>query len=302
MFSKMWLLAASLALSGLAHAFSPETGTWVFVEEENGKPGRGLTLDVQNGILVATLYGYEQSGQSSFYTGVGQLNYSPSDISGQQESDVTATIDLVRYSGGRFLGGGARDAVQSGSVGKAEFRFIHGTAGYILLPGESQAKRIARFVFGVPSKSAEQMLGGWFFGTTRYSFDNREYYQESEFFYFNAVKDEVDSRGATVRYAVSDNGRMKCMESLPGFVIMGPTANQLLSRKECVLLDAQGKNLRKYSFIIGSNNSGQGTTQDYQSNGALDSVGKTLFVNRVVDSAGRNIGVGSQPSTYFFGY
>ena len=41
------LVVFSCAASWAARHFTPQAGTWVISEELNGKPGRGLAIDVQ---------------------------------------------------------------------------------------------------------------------------------------------------------------------------------------------------------------------------------------------------------------
>ena len=39
---KQAIAAAALAVTGMAHAFVPQAGTWIISNELNGKPGRGF--------------------------------------------------------------------------------------------------------------------------------------------------------------------------------------------------------------------------------------------------------------------
>lgn len=273
----MWLIVIGFALSGFAHAFSPQTGTWVFDDEENGKPGRGLSLDIQNGILVVSMYGYESNGQPTFYAGANKLEYVASSPNSNGPIQK-ATIDLIRYTGGRFLGSDAKEAVAAGSVGKAEFTFSHGTRGVVKLPGE-QAKKIGRYVFGSKKLSTEEMLGGWFFVSASSGTFS------TEFFYFTSLKEVEVAPGSKRVYAVSNDNRMRCIHSTgPYFSI--DFESPLISTKDCEQLDAQGKVLKSYRFDIGVND-GQGTYSSDPNNRG------TVYVYRVRNFDG--IGVGVMP-------
>lgn len=89
---------AAIALlwgTGIAHAYMPQAGTWVVTSELDGKPGRGLAIDVQNDTLLMQMYAYEASGEPTFYLAVGKM------------VDSSATAELTRYTGGRYFGSAA---------------------------------------------------------------------------------------------------------------------------------------------------------------------------------------------------
>ena len=140
--------AALLAMTGMAHAFVPQGGTWVITDELNGKPGRGFAIDVQNDTVVMQVYAYESSGQPTFYMATGRL-----------DNDNVVNTLLGRYEGGRYLGSGDRSGVERGSPGNVRIRFVSGTLGYITLPGE-QEKQIKRFQFGYDN-TPQALLGLW---------------------------------------------------------------------------------------------------------------------------------------------
>ena len=83
--SKKWLAALGAIVSLSAHAFTPVSGTWIINSELNGKPGRGLAIDVQNGTVVMQVYGYESNGAPTFYMGTstsytGEKKYMPLEL------------------------------------------------------------------------------------------------------------------------------------------------------------------------------------------------------------------------------
>ena len=136
----IWLKAlaatAIIATAGPSHAardFTPQAGTWIVSSELDGKPGRGLAIDVQGNTFFMQVFGYEKNGEATFYTATGQMD----------GNGVTAP--LMRYQGGRSFGSGARDAVEDKTVGNVAVRFSNGLKGTVQFPGEP-ALAIERFL------------------------------------------------------------------------------------------------------------------------------------------------------------
>ena len=144
---KKWLVAGALVGTGLAQAFTPHTGTWVVTSELNGKPGRGLAIDVQDKTLAMQMYAYEANGNATFYQTSGPL----------VDNQYTGTLN--KYRGGRYLGSGDRTGVDNGNDGVVKMRFESGTKGYVTFPGE-QEKEITRFSFAYPPV-AQSLVGLW---------------------------------------------------------------------------------------------------------------------------------------------
>lgn len=227
MISKKWLAIAGLALSSFAHAFAPQSGSWVINSEVNGQPGRGFSLDVQNETLVITMYAYESSGLPTFYVGSNKLT-----------NNQTA-VDVAKFAGGRFLGGGDRTATNSGNVGKVNLRFTSGTKGFITLPGEAE-KEITRFNFGFPAV-AQTLRGIW----TLTSLPASGQSLTSDF--VNLVSTEAGTTNGN-GLAISADGLFGCEHQ-----ISGVNAGTVL----CVKINAQGNLLRAYNFFL-SVNEGEG--------------------------------------------
>jgi len=145
---KLWAVLA-LCVCGVANAFSPQAGTWVVASEMDGKPGRGMAIDVQNNTLVMQVYSYESNGQPSFYLAVGQM------------SNNQTTAPLTRYVGGRYFGSGAQSGRLDSSPGNVTLRFTSGMSGYVTFPGESE-QYIVRANFAYPN-TASSLQGLWSF-------------------------------------------------------------------------------------------------------------------------------------------
>lgn len=135
------IVTASMA----ANAFMPAAGVWTIDSEENGKPGRGFQLDVENGVAIFYYNGYRGDGSSVFYMAFGPINYG------------MFVAPLREYRGGTVMGGARRDAAEAGSPGNVSIAFTSGMRGQITFPGE-QPKSISKFNYG-HGKDADGLLG-----------------------------------------------------------------------------------------------------------------------------------------------
>ncbi|MFE1573349.1 hypothetical protein ACFIQG_16210 [Comamonas odontotermitis] len=131
------VIALSCAASWAARDFTPQAGTWVITEELDGKPGRGLAIDVQGNTFFMQVFGYEKNGDATFYTATGQMEGN------------TVTAPLMQYQGGRSFGDDARNAVELGSPGNVTVSFANGLQGAIQFPGEPE-RAIKRFQMQSP--------------------------------------------------------------------------------------------------------------------------------------------------------
>ncbi|MFO1493038.1 MAG: YHYH protein [Lysobacterales bacterium] len=134
---RLLLIPALVAgLSGApAHAVSPDVGLWIIDAENTGQPGRGLQIEVQDGTVVMTFYGYLPNGAAQWYLAVGALT----------GSSFSGTLET--YRGGTAFGQPHVPAQSAGSAGTVTMTFSDNSHGTITLPGES-AKAISRVQFG----------------------------------------------------------------------------------------------------------------------------------------------------------
>lgn len=147
---KKTIAAALLLVSAtLAQAFAPQAGTWVVSSELDGKPGRGLAIDVQNSTLVMQMYAYESNGNATFFMTSGTM------------ANDQYTGALMSYKGGRYLGSGPRSGSEAGNAGTVKIRFTSGIRGFITLPGETE-QAISRFNFAY-SAVPSSLVGAWTF-------------------------------------------------------------------------------------------------------------------------------------------
>ncbi len=226
MFKKI-LAAATLLGCGLAHAFMPSNGTWVVTSELNGKPGRGLAIDAQNGTLVLQMYAYEPSGQPTFYMTSGAL------------TNNRFAAPLIRYQGGRYLGSGPMSGSEDRNMGQVSMRFTSGVSGFITLPGEQEVA-ISRFNFGYPAV-ASSLRGIW----TMTSIGSEG---------LQTLGVELIRQTSATS---NGNGLMTSGDGLFGceHQVRGALAGETL----CVWINSSGQILRSYRFVY-SVNDGEGTS------------------------------------------
>lgn len=141
--SLAWLapvpVAVSLLMASGAQAaersFTPQAGTWVVTSEVNGKPGRGLAIDVQEDTFFMQVYNYQANGEATFHTALGVMQGN------------TVTAPLTHYAGGRYFGSEALTADEAGQAGNVTITFENGLKGTVQFPGEAPVV-IERFVAG----------------------------------------------------------------------------------------------------------------------------------------------------------
>ncbi|MDA8523142.1 hypothetical protein [Acidovorax sp. NCPPB 4044] len=250
---KQWTAATLLACAAGAHAYEPQAGTWVVSSEVDGRPGRGLSVDVQNGTLALQMYAYESSGQPTFYLAVGPV------------ADNKVTARLNRYTGGRFFGSGAQSGTEAQSPGNVTVRFTSGTTGFITFPNEPE-KPISRFSFGYPRVPAS-LAGYWTFT----SFGNEG---------MRADVVQLTTPGAGT---ANGNGLMVSSDGL--FGCEHQTSGTLSGNVVCVRVSSGGTLQRSYLMSY-SVNDGEGYSQT-----AGTGAQQFLVVRRVATARGDGTGI-----------
>ncbi len=248
------VIAAALFLgASLAHAFAPQSGTWVVTSEVDGRPGRGFGIDVQNATLVMQMYAYESSGQPTFYLAVGEV------------VDNKVTASLNKYNGGRYFGSGARSGVDAGSAGNVSIRFTSGTSGFIQFPNESEVA-ISRFNFGYGAVP-ESLRGFWT---------------------LNSIGSEglqSDLVELTKNVGATANGNGLMSNANETFGCEHQTRGNLAGNVLCVKISTSGQLLRSYLFTY-SVNEGEG-----DSLASANSTRQMLQVRRITTPKGVGTGL-----------
>lgn len=144
-FVRAVILGCFVALCAPASAFMPASGVWVIEAEENGRPGRGFQLDVENEVVIFYYNGYRADGSSVFYIAFGPI-----------KNNVFSSA-LREFRGGTVMGSPRKDATELASPGNVSITFSSGMRGLITFPGEA-AKAITKFNFGYP-KNPDGLMG-----------------------------------------------------------------------------------------------------------------------------------------------
>ncbi|MDA8443584.1 hypothetical protein [Paracidovorax valerianellae] len=113
-----------------------QPGIWAFDDELNGRPGRSLQIDTQNGsrALVLSYLGYRTDGSSLFMQG----------STANRDTSNQFTVPLTEFRNGPVIGGAIRPADVASTVGAATIVFDSPTTGTITLPFDTP-RRISRF-------------------------------------------------------------------------------------------------------------------------------------------------------------
>jgi hypothetical protein len=106
-----------------AMPFTPVAGLWWNPEES----GTGYNIQMQHGVMVATMFAYNSNGDPVWYYGVGR----PASTG----TGVTVTGSLDRYRGGQCITCGYRTPTPAGSDGTFTMVFSSPTEAMVQLPG-----------------------------------------------------------------------------------------------------------------------------------------------------------------------
>lgn len=250
---KKFVLIGGLLGASMAQAFAPQAGTWVITDENNGQPGRGMSLDVQGDKLVLQMYAYDSFGAPAFYLASGDIK------------DNQFTGKLHQYRGGRYFGSDALVGEEVGDAGNVKLRFESGTKGYVTFPREGE-KGISRFQFKYDTKP-DDLKGQWLFTTIG------DLGITTEFYKLDTLTD--GSASGTGKMSTED-GRFGCEN-----IIYGEHAGKV----QCVKRDANSLIMRVYTFNY-SVNDGEG-----QAGTLSKPVTDMLYVRRLTTIDGVGTGI-----------
>lgn len=138
----------------------PEAGTWIVSNEVTGKAGRGISLDLQKivggkHLLFMPIYNYDEKGNATFH--IGMATHSPSAV-----NPSLPAIPVMKYKGGRYLGGPAQDGVEDVYVGPEQITFNTTATGLVQFPKEDPLN-FKRYYFGINQESVDSLIGTWAF-------------------------------------------------------------------------------------------------------------------------------------------
>ena len=144
------LLVTVLCLVSIstAFAFQPRTGHWWNPAES----GRGFNIDIQEGVLVLTAYGYQTGGAAQWYIASGPMTNSGHNFSGTLDKYQGGQCNSCSYVGRPTL---------VGNDGVITVVFASETAAAITFPG-GRTTTIQPFNFAI-GDPPQALLGEWIF-------------------------------------------------------------------------------------------------------------------------------------------
>lgn len=127
----------ALAQTANAPPVEPEPGMWAFDGELNGKPGRSLQIDMQNGrAMIVSYLGYRGDGSAVFLQASG--------LRATDSSAFQGTLQEFRNGPAIGIGGSASAGELAANTGPIQITFDSATTGTVTLPGDVP-RRISRF-------------------------------------------------------------------------------------------------------------------------------------------------------------
>ena len=126
------LISCAFSAGWAANTITPQNGNWIITNELTGKPGRGMGIDVQDGIFLMQLYNYNKDGSATFHMATGPV------------VDNKVVAALKQYKDGPSFGGTPKNGTEAADAGNVEIEFTSRTTATIKLPGE-KIKRMQRF-------------------------------------------------------------------------------------------------------------------------------------------------------------
>jgi hypothetical protein len=140
------LLAVLLLLSArTVSAFTPSLGVWWNPNES----GRGYLIDVQNGVMVVSVYAYDSGGTPLWFLGAGPYD----------DATSTFTVTMNTFTGGQCFGCGFSSPTPD-PAGTFQIVFTDLETAVLHFPGGST--NLQHFAYGYSTKQ-DYLLGLWSF-------------------------------------------------------------------------------------------------------------------------------------------
>ena len=122
MFARLIVGIAALAFAISTSAFTPRTGHWNNLNES----GSGYNIDIQNGVLVITVYSYLTNGAAQWYIASGTMTNGQHNFSGT----------LAKFTGGQCISCPyTAFPTSAGDDGPISINFTSETSAILTLPG-----------------------------------------------------------------------------------------------------------------------------------------------------------------------
>lgn len=207
---------AMMLFSASSLAFTPLTGHWWNPNES----GSGFNIDIQNGVLVVTVYSYKSNGDSEWYLASGAMT--------PDQRSFTGTLD--KYRNGQCISCAyAGRPIVAGNDGTISITFNSETSATVRLPGGRVSTiQPFNFAFGEPLGG---LLGQWVF-----VYDIITTWADR--YTFTRIGTSTDGTS----FAVDDSARAGCT-----YETSGKYAGKLL----CLELDSTGKTTNIFVWRYG---------------------------------------------------
>jgi hypothetical protein len=150
MVARILTFLALLAFAAPAGAFTARTGHWFNPAES----GTGYNIDIQDGVLVVTIFSYKPNGDSEWYISSGPMSGSQSTYSGS----------LLAVRGGQCISCTYMAPSSTIISGNIVINFTSETSATVLLPG-GRVTTIQPFNFGYGTPP-QGLLGQWVYVET----------------------------------------------------------------------------------------------------------------------------------------
>lgn len=191
---------ALLAVAVSASAFTPRTGHWFNPVES----GSGYNIDIQDGVLVVTIFSYKPNGDSEWYISSGPM-------SGDQS---TFTGSLLAVRGGQCISCSYVAPTSTIDSGNIVINFTSETSATVLLPGGRIAS-IQPFNFGFDTPP-QGLLGQWVYVETIGGIDFADRYQ-----FTNVGGSTAFGNGVVIDFDRFASCELQVSGELAGLVVCG---------------------------------------------------------------------------------
>jgi hypothetical protein len=215
---RLLILLIGLAMSASALAFQPRTGLWW----NPGESGSGYNIEIQNGVLVVTVFSYKGNGDSEWYLASGALTNSGHTFSGTLDKYRNGQCISCAYTGTPTL---------AGNDGTMSINFVSETSAILSLPN-------GRTTLIEPQNFGFQALPVGFFGEWIYVYDIGFTTFAERFNYSATLPPTSGGNGIAQDVGRNAGCELQVVGALAGIVL-------------CVDLDGNGVLVNQYAYRYG---------------------------------------------------
>ncbi len=200
MVSRILAVLTLLAFSASASAFTARTGHW----NNPAESGTGYNIDIQDGVLVVTIFSYKPNGDSEWYISSGPMSASQS----------TYTGSLLAVRGGQCISCAYTAPSSTINSGSIVITFTSETSATVLLPGGRMTTiRPFNFGFGTPPQG---LLGQWIYVKTVGDVDFADRY-----YFTNIIGATAEGNGIVIDFDKFASCELQVIGDIAGLVVCG---------------------------------------------------------------------------------